>query len=754
MRAPARPLTKRERQRLSELILSGHPIPSIYQPLLFPSPLDPIAPGVNRSGERISGDRLTSSSSPLTLIERASTRFEEGDQEDRSSRFSGELGPIKARSPSTSGWRDRLILGDNLALLNALLTPEHQAEIERAGGLKLIYIDPPFDVGADFMIETDIGQGEKGRGHAKVSSVAYRDRWDHLQGGYAQMLYERLSLMRELIAPDGSIYVHVDYRVSGITRLILDEIFGPERLRNEIIWWYKDPSGSVKDRFKRKHDTLFFYAMSADTFFDRDAVRVPYSSGTKRQAKNGVKSFGRTVKLHPKGKLREDVWEIPILNSMAKERLGYPTQKPEALLEVILAASSRPGDLVADFFCGSGTTLSVAERMGRRWLGADVGPLAIHTAHKRLLEHRESQSITSPNPKDEGDLEREIDLFYLRAPLCPLHNDEVRRRGIITYILERYLPQESSSLSSMTDEVESLLGSSIIGQRPLLARASKDKPSLDGTQTVGQAIVCVCLGEPPLTAHLVELLVREARLREAIQVDILTPSTHLDHSDFEAITAQLTLDPFMVSIRVIPDELLRAAEALGSAQDLPRDDHFPVMGTPLISVIQSNERSTERTLSVVLSGFHLWSSPYDAAHMRADTSWAPHGQGLIIEDGLLSQRALKSRSQRLTSGPKKSTIRASGRRSDAADEVLMTQHWSDWIDAWSVDFGAHKGVESASSLSLERALCSSWRSMRRRGARALVMRTPLYRDRRGGASTLKVRVVDLWGQGWTTSVRV
>jgi DNA modification methylase len=747
VRAPARPLTKRERQRLSELILSGQPIPSIYKPLLFPSPLEPSTSRLNQSREM--------SGAQLTLIERASPRFDERGQEGQPSISSGDTEPIKARPLSASGWRDRLILGDNLALLKTLLTPERQAEIEGAGGLKLIYIDPPFDVGADFMIETEVGEGEKGRGHAKLSSVAYRDRWDHLQGGYAQMLYERISLMRELIAPDGSIYVHVDYRVSGVTRLILDELFGPERLRNEIIWWYKDPSGSVKDRFKRKHDTLFFYAMSARTFFDRDAVRVPYSSGTKRQAQNGVKSFGRTVKLHPKGKLREDVWEIPILNSMAKERLGYPTQKPEALLEVILAASTRPGDLVADFFCGSGTTLAVAERMGRRWLGSDVGPLAIHTAHKRLLERRDSQSIASLPPEGEDALAMEIDLFHLRTPLLTLHNDEARRRGVITYILKRYLPQGASPLSSMVGEAESLSGPLVLGQRPLLACASDDESSLGRTQTVGQAIVYVCLDESLLTATLVESLVREARLREAIQVDILTPSTHLDYTDFEAIRAQLALDPFMVSIRVIPRELLRIDQAQISAQDLPRDDHFPVMGTPLISVLQANERALEGALSVVLSGFHLWSSPYDAAHMRADASWAPHGQGLIIEGGLLSQRSIKSRPQRLNSGAQTSNARASRKKSDRAiDEVLMTQHWSDWIDAWSVDFGTHKHVVSASSLSVERALCSSWRSMRRRGARGLVMRAPPYRCQRGEGHILKVRVVDLWGQGWTTSVKV
>jgi DNA modification methylase len=287
--------------------------------------------------------------------------------------------PEGSGSGSAGGdeWRNLLIECDNLLALSTLTAPPWRARLQAAGGVKLLYIDPPFNVGADFSQRAQVGARE-------VETLAYRDAWGEGEESLAHALYARLSAALPLLAPDASVYVHIDDRMSATARLILDELLGARRFRNEVVWWYKDPSGRVSDRFKRKHDTLLFYALSAQSFFDVDAVRVPYSEGTLAQARRGTKSFGRAVQVNPLGKLREDVWEVPILNSQARERVGYPTQKPEALLEVVLRASSRPGDLVLDLFCGSGTTLAVAERLGRRWVGVDSGPLAVETARRRL----------------------------------------------------------------------------------------------------------------------------------------------------------------------------------------------------------------------------------------------------------------------------------------------------------------------------------------------------------------------------------
>ncbi len=205
-------------------------------------------------------------------------------------------------------------------------------------------------------------------------------------------MFERLILMRELLSEKGSIYLHCDWHKSHHLRMLLDEVFGEQNFVNEIVWWYKDPSGDTSRSFKRKHDTIFFYAKTRHYVFNRDAVRMPYSEGTLKQAEAGVVSFGKVVKVNPLGKAPDDVFEIPIINSQAKERTDYRTQKPEVLIERIIKASSNEDSIVLDCFVGSGTTAVVAEKLRRRWIAADLNRGAIQTTMKRIQttidEHR------------------------------------------------------------------------------------------------------------------------------------------------------------------------------------------------------------------------------------------------------------------------------------------------------------------------------------------------------------------------------
>lgn len=195
--------------------------------------------------------------------------------------------------------------------------------------------------------------------------------------------------MRDLLAEDGSLYLHCDQRSSAFLRLFLDHLFGADHFLGEIVWHYTG-GGRSRRYFSRKHDTLLHYARSRRWIFRPDEIRVPYAK-TSGYARSGIVSAaGKRYAPHPQGTPVDDVWSLPIVNPMSRERLPYPTQKPETLLERIIRASSRPGDLVADFFCGSGTTLAVAERLNRRWLGADASPFAIQTTRKRLLRLRRS----------------------------------------------------------------------------------------------------------------------------------------------------------------------------------------------------------------------------------------------------------------------------------------------------------------------------------------------------------------------------
>nr|MDO8114145.1 site-specific DNA-methyltransferase [Candidatus Sigynarchaeota archaeon] len=289
----------------------------------------------------------------------------------------------------------KLIKGDNIAVMNHLLSTGWKEKID------LIYIDPPFWSGEDYYTN-----GEE--------ALAYKDRWEGGIDSYLAMIFPRLQLMRDLLAETGSIFVHVDWHAGHYIKLLLDEIFGRGNLRNEIVWYYGGPS-PVKTSFPRKHDVIYYYAKGKDfTFSPQYAPIKQYLRDRARTDPNGrlwvdqnvgkitarkfneLASEGRVFKTKTgryrrkqfldemSGDMIDDVWAIPIINSQANERLGYPTQKPEALLQRVIACATKEGDIIADFFCGSGTSLIVAESMGRPWIGVDSSDVAISIARDRL----------------------------------------------------------------------------------------------------------------------------------------------------------------------------------------------------------------------------------------------------------------------------------------------------------------------------------------------------------------------------------
>jgi DNA modification methylase len=288
-----------------------------------------------------------------------------------------ELFQRSARALDQTDFRNRLIWGDNIHVIASLLP-------EFCGRVDLIYIDPPFDVGANFTQEIPLGDEPSIRnsGQAAVEVVAYHDKWGRGAQSYLHMMFERLTLMRELLADSGSIYVHCDWRVSAPLRLLLDEVFGSENFVNEVIWFYK--TGGLPERlgYGKKHDTIFFYAK----------CRTACAWNAQKEKSYLMHNYGFSnidIQEDEKGKYTlvncRDVFDIPALRGNSPERVDFPTQKPEALLERILRASTNEGDLVADFFCGSGTTGAVAERLGRRWIMSDLSRFAIHTSRKRLI---------------------------------------------------------------------------------------------------------------------------------------------------------------------------------------------------------------------------------------------------------------------------------------------------------------------------------------------------------------------------------
>lgn len=277
-----------------------------------------------------------------------------------------------------NGWLNKIFWGDNLQVMSHLLK-------EYRGKIDLIYIDPPFDSKAEYKLKVIL----KGKSITNDINVfeekQYSDIWSNDE--YLQFMYERLILLKELLSDSGSIYLHCDWHKVHHLRMLMDEVFGPNNFVNEIIWSYRTAAGG-KGEFNKQHDNILFYQKSKTRVFNEQKEKS-YTKAKGRKA--GIVNYGAADTEFfedDEGVYRwsgmRDVWEIPYINSQASERSGYPTQKPEAIIERIVEASSRPGNLVFDCFMGSGTTQAVAMKLGRRFLGADINLGAIQTTAKRL----------------------------------------------------------------------------------------------------------------------------------------------------------------------------------------------------------------------------------------------------------------------------------------------------------------------------------------------------------------------------------
>jgi len=296
----------------------------------------------------------------------------------------------------------RLILGDNLAVMAALL-PAFE------GRISVIYADPPFFTNRKYRAR--IGRGEDSRKPGQWQLVdGYQDAWNDVDS-YLDFLYQRLALMHRLLTPAGTLYLHLDWHADAYARLLLDELFGSDHLLNELIWAYHGPS-PIRSAFNRKHDTILAYVKGPGYTFNADAVREPYHPSTLATFQSSRKAgFGKIPNLK-RGKVPEDWWYFPVVARLHKERTGYPTQKPEALLERIMLASSNPGDFVADFFCGSGTAPVVATRHGRKFVACDETWRAVHTTRRRLTSSESAPFAMERTDKTPPNLRTPTPSFF------------------------------------------------------------------------------------------------------------------------------------------------------------------------------------------------------------------------------------------------------------------------------------------------------------------------------------------------------
>ena len=292
---------------------------------------------------------------------------------------------------------NRLIYGDNLLAMAALLAGDEQVPSMR-GKIDLIYIDPPFDSKADYRTKITLPGGEIEQKPTSIEQFAYSDTWDQGTASYLSVLAQRVYLMKEMLSDSGLIFVHLDWHVNAYARIVLDEVFGKDKFRNEIIWSYFGFKRSTARKFPQKHDTIMMYSKS-DEYFWKTQYK-PHSPEYLKRFKpdetgrlcrsdvNPTAGGSRRIYLDDvEGDIVDSVWDdIPPVNPVAKERVDYGTQKPEKLLERIINAATEKSGLVADFFSGSGTTAAVAERLGRRWIAVDLGKPACMIARKRLID--------------------------------------------------------------------------------------------------------------------------------------------------------------------------------------------------------------------------------------------------------------------------------------------------------------------------------------------------------------------------------
>jgi len=325
-------------------------------------------------------------------------------------------------------WMNRLIYGENLLTMQALLVGDEATGLPSLRGkVDLIYIDPPFDSKADYRTKINLPGIEIEQKPTVLEQAAYSDTWKDGTVSYLKMIYPRLLLMRELLSEKGSIYVHIDWHVGAYVRVLMDDIFGKNNLVNEVIWGYKS-GGAGEKGYAKKHDTLLMYKKSADFLFnvqkEKSYMGLGYSTGNKN-----VVLYDDNDGRGPYTLVNVKDWWIDIgMIATSKGRL-YATQKPEALLERIIKASSNEGDLVCDFFGGSGTTAAVAERLGRRWITCDIGKPASLIMRKRFIDqgvkpflyqgigdYQKEAFSSSKLVKKVGDLSRIVMQLYGAIP--------------------------------------------------------------------------------------------------------------------------------------------------------------------------------------------------------------------------------------------------------------------------------------------------------------------------------------------------
>ena len=676
-------LNDTDKNRIIELIKAGEKLPKEFIYKLFADEEDVFLFWNGRKED------VTNVALPFHSIEHIDEpRKEEKKQGDMFEMFD-------TRGRQLKGWTNKLIWGDNKLILSSLANGPVRDEIEKEGGLKLIYIDPPFAVGADFGFEIEIGGEKAEKKQSIIEEIAYRDTWGKGISSYLSMMYERLKLMHGLLAKDGSIYVHCDWRMTSYLRLLLNDIFGSsiENFRNEIIWCYQGPGSPGMKQFNRKHDNILWYSKSDKWIFNDNQIRMAHSEKTKDNFKEGLRGsgfIGDNYELND-GKIPEDWWEMAIAQRFPNDgvkRTGYPTEKPWALLERIIKASSNEGDLIADFFCGSGTTAAVAEKLNRKWITTDLGRFSIHTARKRLIGvQREMQNGGQDFRAFEilnlGKYERQFFMDDLTNGKRKAKEDLY-----VDLILEAYKAKRIDGHSALH------------GQKS------------------GRFVHVGPLDVPVTQSRLVDIF-EECRKNLYTQVDVL--GFEFEMGLTPQFIQELKEKGVSITLKYIPKEVFdkRAVEK-GQVKFFD------------VAYLNTKEKINGKSITIELTDFVTHYTQDDIEELQQSMR---AGSKVVIEDGQI--------------------IKVEKDKNGIITKTILTKDWHDWIDYWAIDFNyedkkeiikiKNDSGETEEQWTGNYLFENEWQSFRTKKNPTLEFTSIAYEYKKAGKYKVMVKVVDILG---------
>jgi DNA modification methylase len=611
-------LTEQEQQEVIRFIEAGKPLPEKFRFLLFDDKREVELVWNGKTNE------VTNVVLPFQVIEQVDEPRAEKPED-----MALQAGLFDERGRQLKGWTNKLIWGDNKLILSSLKNGPLREEIEAQGGLKLIYIDPPFDVGADFSMDIEIGDETFTKKPGILEEIAYRDTWGQGADSFIAMLYERLAIMHSLLSDDGSVFVHCDYRVSCYVRAILDELFGKDHIRNHILWLYSG-GGVPQTEMPKKHDDIFWFSKGSS--WQYHPVYRQYSEGTIQRGRTAVK--GEDAVLRAEGTPINNWWPDvkKITSPTDPEKLYYPTQKSEELLERILTLSSQNDDLVADFFGGSGTTAAVAEKLGRKWISCDLGKFAIHTTRKRLI-----------------GVQRE-----LKASGKDYRAFEILNLG--KYERQHYVGVNPNLREA---EQQAQLAQKEAAFLDLILRAYRAEKT-DGFATFhgkkAGRLVSVGPVNMPVTRLYVEEVIAECRQKRITRVDIL--GFEFEMGLFPNVLDEARSKGIDIAPKYIPAEVFdkRAVEK----NQVRFHDVSYIEVKPHVTA----KKGGGGTVAVELTDFSVFYS--QDSIKSAEATLKDKASKIVVDKGQI--------------------VKVSKDKNGVVTREVLTKKWSDWIDYWAVDF--------------------------------------------------------------------